>query len=51
MYLYAWGNNEVRARFKGRRCEVVKRLARNSVLLRFENGEKLVSSRYAIRKI
>jgi len=50
-YIYTWGNNEVRARFKGRGCDVVTRLKMNSVVLRFEDGEMLISSRYAIRKV
>ena len=48
-HVYVWANNEVRAKYKGKRCEIVKRLARNSVLLRFEDGDMLVTSRYAIR--
>lgn len=50
-HTYTWGNNEVRARYKGRRCEVVARLKMNSVVLRFKGGDMLISSRYAIRKI
>jgi len=51
MYIYTWGNNEKRKQYSGKQCEIVKTLARNSVVLRFQNGEMLVSSRYAIRKL
>ena len=50
VYIYVWCNNEVRAKYYGRRCEIVNRFARNSVLLRFEDGDLLVTSRYAIRE-
>ena len=49
-YYYAWGNNAVRAAFKGRRCRVVARGAMNSCLLEFENGERLVTSCNALRR-
>lgn len=47
--IYVWGNNAKRARFKGRACRVVARAKMNSVLLEFEDGERLVTSRHAIR--
>jgi len=51
VYIYRWGNNKVRSRFKGRRCQVVARLAMGSALMKFvDNGELLVSSRQALRR-
>ena len=50
-HVYTWGNNEVRARYYGRRCEIVARLKHNSVVLRFEDGDMLVTSRYAVRRL
>jgi hypothetical protein len=51
-YVYAWGNNPVRAKLKGRRCRVVFRWKKmNSCLLEFENGEMTVTSRNAIRRV
>lgn len=50
-YYYAWKNNEVRAKLYGRRCKVLARGRMNSCLLEFENGELVVTSRNAIRKV
>lgn len=36
---------------KGRRCKVLARGTKNSVLVEFEDGYKAVVSRYALRKI
>lgn len=49
-YTYAWGNNEVRAVYKGQPCRVVVRGAMNSCLVEFESGARLVTSRNALRK-
>lgn len=47
-YLYAWGNNERRAAFKGREC-VLEATGR---MVRFvDTGERLTTSRRAIRKV
>jgi hypothetical protein len=50
-YTYAWGNNPVRAKLKGRRCRVIVRGKMNSCLLEFESGEMTVTSRNAIRRV
>ena len=50
-YVYAWGNNEKRVTLKGRKCEVLHRLSRNSVHVRFENGQEEIISRNAIRRL
>ena len=49
-YLYVWGNNEVRRDFKGRFCRVISRGGMRSVLVEFENGERLLTSERALRK-
>ena len=36
---------------KGQRCRVLVRGGMNSVLVEFTNGQKVVTSRYAIRKL
>ena len=51
MYEYTWGNNEKRATLKGRKCEVLHRLAKNSVHVRFENGQEEIVSRNALRRV
>jgi len=43
-----------RSRFaerNGTRCRVITRGKKNSVLVQFEDGFKVVTSRYAVRKI
>ena len=49
-YIYSWGNNPVRARLKGKECRVLARGKMNSALVEFENGEKQVISRNALRR-
>ena len=50
-HLYVWGNNEKRAALKGRACRVLARGRMNSILVEFEDGERVVTSRYAVRRI
>jgi hypothetical protein len=50
-YIYSWGNNEKRKTLKGRRCIVLKRGSKNSILIEFlDNGQREVVSRNSIRK-
>jgi hypothetical protein len=48
---YCWRNNEKRLAYHGRLCRVLARGTMNSILVEFENGERTVTSRYAVRKI
>ena len=50
-YIYGWGNNPKRATLRGRRCRVLQRLNLNSAVVEFENGQREVISRNALRKI
>lgn len=50
-HIYHWGNNPVRAKLKGRRCRIVASGTMSTVLLEFEDGELVTSSRRSIRKI
>lgn len=50
-YFYAWGNNTKRATLKGRRFNVIARGAMNSALVEFEDGQREIISRNAIRKV
>lgn len=50
-YIYVWGNNEKRATLKGRVCCMLARLAMNSALVEFENGQREVISRNALRRV
>ena len=49
-YYFAWGNNPVRAKLKGLACTVICRGKRNSVMVEFKDGTRVITSRYAIRK-
>lgn len=46
---FAWKNNQKRVELYKRPCRVVARGAMNSVLIEFEDGIKVVTSRYATR--
>jgi hypothetical protein len=50
-YYFAWKNNPRRAELYRRRCLVLARGTMNSILIRFESGETIVTSRNAIRKV
>ena len=49
-YVFGWGNNPRRAELKGRRCRILARGARGSVLVAFEGGAVEVVSRRALRR-
>jgi hypothetical protein len=52
LYRYAWGNNPVRARMKGRICRLLGSGKRNTVLIEFlDDGEQQITSRRALRKV
>jgi hypothetical protein len=51
-YIYSWGNNPVRAKLKGRKCELLAAGTRNTVLIRMcDTGERVTTSRRALRKV
>jgi hypothetical protein len=49
-YIFKWGNNQLRDAFKGRPCVVLARGKMNSVLIQFEDGFKMITSRYAVKE-
>ncbi len=49
-YRFAWRNNAKRATLYHRRCRVLARGGKNSVLVEFDNGQREIVSRYALRK-
>ena len=49
-YTYAWGKNPKRAEMKGRTCRILAFGKKGSVLLEFEDGQKEITSRRALRK-
>ncbi len=50
IYRFAWRNNSKRATLYGRPCRVLARGKMNSALVEFENGQREVVSRNALRK-
>jgi hypothetical protein len=52
IYTFAWGNNPRRAALKGRRCRVLARGRRGTVLVEFlDTGERVTCSFRAIRLV
>jgi hypothetical protein len=50
-YEYLWGNNPVRAARRGQLCRVLVRGTRNSVLVEFADGFRMVTSAKALRTV
>lgn len=48
-HIYRW--RKWRPEWFGRACRVIARGRLNSLLIEFQNGERTVTSRYAIRRI
>ena len=49
-YIYAWGNNPKRKLLKGKSCKVIARGRMNSVLVEFNNKQREIISRNALRR-
>lgn len=49
-YIFRWGNNPMRAKYKGKRCKKLASGRIGSVLIEFEDGHKMVTSRRAIQR-
>ena len=50
-YIYAWKNNSKRETLYKRRFNILKYGKMNSVLVEFENGQREIISRNAMRKL
>jgi len=50
-YYYAWKNNTKRVTLHRRKFHIVARGAMNSALVEFENGQREIISRNAIRRV
>lgn len=48
---YVWGNNQVRAGWRNKKCAVLAHGRMNSIMVEFEDGRKEIVSRYSVRKI
>ena len=49
-YTYSWRNNSKRLTLLNRECRVIVRGSMNSALIEFEDGQREVISRNALRK-
>jgi hypothetical protein len=50
MFEYIWFWKKKLPERKGHNCRIIQRGNMNSILIEFEDGFKVISSRYAIRK-
>jgi len=50
-YIYGWKNNAKRRALYGRRCRALARGKMNSVLVEFEDGNREIISRRAIKNL
>ena len=48
--IYNWANNLKRKTMKGRKVIVLARGKMNSILIKFDNGQKEIVSRYSIKR-
>lgn len=52
IYRYAWGNNPVRAKLKGRLCRVLTAGARRTIMIEMlDTGERVTTSLRALRRL
>jgi len=49
-FIYSWGNNPKRKLLKGRTCKVIARGRMNSALVEFNNKQREIISRNALRR-
>ena len=48
--IYSWKNNEKRKTLFGRVCKIIAYGKKNSIQIEFENGQREITSRYAVKK-
>jgi hypothetical protein len=48
--IYSWKNNPKRKSLYCNRCRILARGKMNSILIEFENGQREIVSRYAVRR-
>jgi len=51
MYTYRWKNNPRRAELFGRQCKILTRGGMGTVLVEFENGERVTTAGRALKRI
>lgn len=49
-YIFRWGNNPVRKKYKGKHCRVFARGKLGTVGIEFGDGHRMTTSRRALRK-
>lgn len=50
-HVYRWRNNPRRAQLYGQRCRIMASGRMGSVLIEFQNAERVVTSRRALRRV
>lgn len=50
-YRYVWANNEKRAAMQGADCRIVTAGRMGSVLVEFDDGQRAIVSRRALRRV
>ena len=50
-HVWFWNPRMGERNRKGKLCTVLARAKRNSILVQLEDGEKVITSRYAVRRI
>ena len=50
-YIYVWRNGKRRRELRGKRCKILGKAGKNLVNIEFESGERMMVSRFAIRRI
>ena len=50
-HIYNWGNNPKRASMQGRACRIIASGALRSALVEFENGQREIVDRWALKRI
>ena len=48
--IYSWKNNEKRKLLYGKKCRIISRLKKNSIVVEFEDGSRECVSAYSLRK-
>lgn len=49
-YVFRWKSNSKRLSMYRRRCRVLASGTKNSVMIEFENGQREIVSKYAVKK-
>jgi hypothetical protein len=48
-FVFVWGNNPIRAKYKGKRCRVLAKGTKGTIAVEFFDGHKMTTSWRAIQ--